>query len=109
MQAPADFLRFIENQMESEGISLREAARRAGISAGHLSRILSGERGLPPDEIILNLAKALNMERPFELLLRAGRLPMRSMGELSETDTQQLLDVIEAVVQGHRRKRKRKA
>jgi transcriptional regulator with XRE-family HTH domain len=60
--------------MRRKKLSVRELARRAGISPSYMSRVLAGERTLPADEIIVNIASALELDAD-SLLVMAGRWP----------------------------------
>ena len=103
-------------------ISLNQLAYRAGISPALLSRILSKERGLPSDKVILRFAQLLDLEPPERLLIEAGRIPeelkpmlsqpqipelLRASGKLSETDLQEVIRTAEALALRHHRSRKR--
>src|ERR1051325_4459560 len=57
-------------------ITQRELAARIPISAGHLSRIETGDYGPPSDEVIERIAEVLATDR-IELLRLAGRDPGR--------------------------------
>lgn len=105
---PAGFRKLVEQRMEAQHLSLRGLARRAGISPSFLSRILSGERGLPEDEVILKLAKALCVQPPALLFLEAGRIPARSLDRLSEEEIQRVLEAIQDLINRHQRPRKGK-
>jgi transcriptional regulator with XRE-family HTH domain len=109
--------------MEAKDMSLREVCRQADISPAFLSRILSGERGLPSDEVIIRVAEALDIEPPERLLIEAGRtgdnlkdilskphVPdlLRALGPLTEAQRKELLDNARAVLLKHHRKKKTK-
>ncbi len=53
-------------------LSLREVARRADISPAYLSRLLSGERGVPSNDAIAQLEGVLDIPKG-ELFKAAGR------------------------------------
>lgn len=73
---PEGFCALVRAQMEKLEVSLRHVAAQAGLSPAYLSRILSGERGLPPDdEPILKLARVLAIDPPERLLVEADRVP----------------------------------
>jgi transcriptional regulator with XRE-family HTH domain len=55
------------------GLSVRELARRADVSAAQVSRIESGRVRKPSREIIVALARALN-RNPLPLIILAGHL-----------------------------------
>lgn len=68
------FVRRIRERGEELSLSLRQIAQRAEIDPSFLTRIISGERNAPSDEIIERLADALEMP-PLALFLEAGRVP----------------------------------
>jgi transcriptional regulator with XRE-family HTH domain len=51
----------------SRGLSLREAARRAGIDPGHLSKFERGEERLGIDKLV-SLARVLGVDELVKLL-----------------------------------------
>jgi transcriptional regulator with XRE-family HTH domain len=53
---------------QSQGLTLTDVAKRAGIAPGHLSRVERGRRGLSV-EALARLAKVLDL-RDLERLLR---------------------------------------
>lgn len=55
------------------GLSARELARRAGVSAAQVSRIESGQVTRPSREILVALARALN-RNPLPLIVLAGHM-----------------------------------
>ena len=61
MHAPERFLRLLDHAMKEhpDRLSLREVARRADISPAYLSRLLSGERGVPSNDAIAQLERVL--------------------------------------------------
>jgi len=120
-QAPVGFVTMVREGMEKRKISLNQLAKRGGISAAFLSRILSQERSLPSDKTILKLAEVLDLEPAERLLIEAGRVPeehrlalsrplmpalLRATGKLSETEIQELLKVAESIALKQDRKRK---
>lgn len=74
-KAPDLFLRLLEKAMKEhpEELSLRQVARRADISPAYLSRLLSGERGVPSNEAIAQLERVLKI--PQGDLFRAAARP----------------------------------
>jgi XRE family transcriptional regulator of biofilm formation len=75
----------IRKLREQQNISLRELAKKVGITAGYLSQL---ERnitlaGLPSEENIIKMAKALNTDET-ELILLAGKLPSDMTDMLKE-------------------------
>ena len=55
--------------------SLRDFARRVGLSPAYLSRIENGKEPPPSDKVIDKLAEALGADR-YELLGHAGKVPV---------------------------------
>jgi HTH-type transcriptional regulator, competence development regulator len=120
-RAPVGFVTMVREGMEKRKISLNQLAKRGGISAAFLSRILSQERSLPSDKTILRLAEILDLKPAERLLIEAGRIPeelkptlsrplmpelLRATGKLSETDMQELLKVASSIALKQDRKRK---
>lgn len=70
--APDRFIRLLEKSIEEQGLSLRDAARMAGVSIAYLSRLLSKQRGLPADATITKFENVLEIE-PGRLFDAAGR------------------------------------
>lgn len=91
-------------------ITQRELAEQIPISAGHLSRIETGDYGPPSDEVIERIAEVLATDR-IELLRLAGRDPGRRgleeeiLTELREIrrELRRLGDGIESVRSAQRR------
>ena len=102
---PDGFLKLIATRMAEQGLSLRAVAKLAGMSPAFLSRILSGERGLPSNEDLLELAKALGIRPPALLLIEAGRLPTRGVA-LSEADARTVAQAAQDLIMRQRRKRR---
>jgi transcriptional regulator with XRE-family HTH domain len=118
--APEGFVTMVRGAIEKRKISLNQLAKRGGISAAFLSRILTRERSLPSDKAILRIARILDID-PQRLLIEAGRVSeelrstlsrplvpalLRATGELSETDMQQVINAAEAIALKQRNKRK---
>lgn len=108
--APDRFVRLLRKALGGSGISLREAARRAGISPAYLSRLINGERGAPANETITRLEDALGIEPRGQLFDAAGRqdqvvsrvltkdnqrILMRSLAPLSQDEFAKVLKVAE--------------
>jgi len=70
----ASFARRIKERAAELGISLRQVAQGAEIDPSFLTRIISGERNAPSDEVLERLALALKMPT-LDLFLEAGRIP----------------------------------
>lgn len=75
--------KWIADELERRGWSNNELGRRADISSGHISQIMSGQRPITFD-ICLALAKAFG-ERPEKILRLAGLLPPSS-GKMDDLD-----------------------
>jgi transcriptional regulator with XRE-family HTH domain len=74
-KAPDRFLRLLEKAMKDhpDKLSLRAVARQADISAAYLSRLMSGERGIPSNEAIAQLERVLKI--PGGELFKAAARP----------------------------------
>jgi transcriptional regulator with XRE-family HTH domain len=70
-QQPLSLGDVIKKARETDGISIRELARRSGISAGQISRIESGETEQPATETLAAIARAFGGS-PAPLLRLAG-------------------------------------
>jgi len=74
-QMKSEFGKTLKEQREKKGYGLRELARRVGISPGYLSQLENGNAlGLPSEETIIELAKALSYDKT-KLILLADKLP----------------------------------
>lgn len=111
----------VREGLEKRKISLNQLAKRVGISAAFLSRILGRERSLPSDKMILRIARILDIEPAERLLIEAGRISeelrstlgrplvpalLRATGELSETEMQEVINAAEEIALKQRNKRK---
>jgi transcriptional regulator with XRE-family HTH domain len=115
-QAPEGFVALVQEAMAKRRISLNQLAKRGGISAAFLSRILNGERSLPSDRKILRLARILDLAPAEQLLVAAGRIPeglkplmpalLRATDDLSETEMHEVMRTLEATALKQRRNRK---
>jgi transcriptional regulator with XRE-family HTH domain len=116
-QAPEGFVTLVREAMARRRISLNQLAKRGGISAAFLSRVLNGERSLPSDKKILRLARILDLAPAEQLLVAAGRIPeelkqlmpalLRATGDLSETEMQNVIKTVEGIALKQHRKRKK--
>jgi len=70
--APDPFVRLLNEAIEKQGFTMREAARQIGVSIAYLSRLLNRQRGLPADKIIKRMEKTLQLQ-PGVLFDAAGR------------------------------------
>ncbi len=73
-EAAKSFGRRIAQRAKEISLSLRQVAQKADIDPSFLTRIATGERNPPSDEIITRLADVLDM-RVDILLIEAGRIP----------------------------------
>jgi transcriptional regulator with XRE-family HTH domain len=118
-KAPDRFLRLLEKAMKAhpDALSLRAVARQADISPAYLSRLLSGERGVPSNDAIARLERVLSIPegelfkaaaRPDDQALEffrkdeAGSI-MRSLAEVPAGQLSAVRDLIEQFVQKQRR------
>ena len=110
--APEGFVTMVREAMAKRKISLNQLAKRGGISAAFLSRIMSRERSLPSDKAILRIARILDIEPAERLLIEAGHISeelksrlgrpsvpalLRATGDLSETEMQEVIKAAEAI------------
>lgn len=114
-QVPQGFRDLVKKHMEKVNQSLRTVASEVGVSPAYLSRLLSGERGLPPDDtLILKLAEVLCIEPPERLLVEAKRVPDLLLPALlsahqaaSKEDLEDAMKQLKAVILSQRKKRGR--
>jgi transcriptional regulator with XRE-family HTH domain len=105
----ASFARRVKERTEELGLSQRQVAQRADIDPSFLTRITSGERNAPSDDVIERLARALEMPT-LDLFLEAGRIPklnegvkralpafIDAAGELSEGQIRAVLSTLEFI------------
>jgi transcriptional regulator with XRE-family HTH domain len=68
----------IQALMSERGITYRQLAERSGLSAGYLNHLVHGNRPVPSDDVITQLAKALRVEpehfREYRLRVITERL-----------------------------------
>jgi len=72
---PQDLINYVEAAMEMQSLSLRTVAERAHMDPATLSRILSGQQGIPSDDALVRLGYALKLRNPAALLFYARRVP----------------------------------
>lgn len=70
--APDRFIRLLDKSINEQGLTLREVARKVGVSIAYISRLMNKQRGLPADATITKFEKALAIE-PGRLFDAAGR------------------------------------
>jgi len=115
-QAPQGFRVLVKKRMEEVNLSLRTVASETGISPAYLSRLLSGERGLPPDdEMILRLAEVLRIDPPERLLVEAKRVPdlllpalLSAHQAVSSAELKEAMKQLKAVIVQQRKRRIRR-
>jgi transcriptional regulator with XRE-family HTH domain len=68
----------IQALMSERGTTYRQLAERTGLSAGYLNHLVHGNRPVPSDDVIAQLAKALRVEpehfREYRLRVITERL-----------------------------------
>ena len=69
--APERFIRLLEKSMNEQGLTLREVARKVGVSIAYISRLMNKQRGLPAKETITRFEKVLEID-PGRLFDAAG-------------------------------------
>ncbi len=82
-QMEQDFVTWLNEELKVRDWSQSELARRCGVTAPAINRILSGQR-TPSTDICISIARALGVS-PENVLRRAGILP-RAFEELVEKD-----------------------
>jgi len=68
-----EFRRYLRELIDENQLTLTQVEVRSGISNSYLSQILSGKRGIPPEETLRKLARSLSINE-FEMLEKAGKL-----------------------------------
>ncbi len=114
-QVPHGFRALVKKRMEAVNLSLRTVASEVGISPAYLSRLLSGERGLPSDDtLIWKLAEVLQIDPPERLLVEAKRVPdillpalLSAHQAASKADLKEAMKQLQAVILNQRKKRGR--
>jgi transcriptional regulator with XRE-family HTH domain len=118
-KVPERFLKLLETAMADhpDKLSLREVARRADISPAYLSRLLSGERGVPSNDAIAQLEEVLAIPegelfkaaaRPDDQALEffrkeeAGSI-LRTLADVPNSQLPTVLKMIEKFVKKQRR------
>lgn len=87
----------IREAREAEGVSIRELARRANVSAGQISRIESGSIAKPSSDTLRSLARGLGRS-PLPLLFIAGHLSGPNAIDELDTIRQRLQEMESSVV-----------
>ena len=68
-----NFSEWLEKELEKRDWSYNELAKRAGLSSGYVSMVMTGQRR-PKEKFCNAVARALNVP-PVEVFRRAGILP----------------------------------
>lgn len=92
VEPPAPKFDLIRRARERQAISLRELARRSGVSAGQLSRIEAGEVEKPSVDTLKAIADALGRP-PASLLLLAGHIRIQDFDVLAESLRGEIIDL----------------
>jgi transcriptional regulator with XRE-family HTH domain len=95
-----DFSEWLNKQLDQRGWSQGELARRAGISQGAISNVLSGKRE-PGADFCMKVAQALG-EAPEKVLKLAGILPA-SEAEIREIRTEEMLAIYRTMTPGQKK------
>jgi transcriptional regulator with XRE-family HTH domain len=108
-----DLASWLDKELESRGWSIREMARRAGVSHTAIASALN-RKGRPSAELCVAVADALGVPA-VEVVQRAGILPpdppetvaWRRLNEmwaqLSDEDQERILEIVETWVRKRRR------
>lgn len=76
---------FIREQRKGKGLTLREAAKRSGVSHPYLSQLENGKNDKPSPDILRKLATVLDLSNK-ELMLVAGYISEEEAKEISEIE-----------------------
>ena len=72
------FGKTVQRLMDELGVTYRQLAARTGLSAGYLNHLVHGNRPVPSNDVVLTLAKALEVEpehfREYRLRMITERL-----------------------------------
>jgi transcriptional regulator with XRE-family HTH domain len=52
----------VQRLMDEVGVTYRQLASRTGLSAGYLNHLVHGNRPVPSNDVVVTLAKALEVE-----------------------------------------------
>jgi transcriptional regulator with XRE-family HTH domain len=68
----------VQRLMDELGVTYRQLASRTGLSAGYLNHLVHGNRPVPSNDVVVTLAKALDVEpehfREYRLRMITERL-----------------------------------
>ena len=107
------FTEWLKQALWDKHLNARQLALRIGVSPSYITRMLSGERNPPADDLILKIADALELD-PDTLLIQSGRLPrclsgcVSAVGQLTEDDIQTLKRAADQIRARHRGRQRRK-
>jgi len=81
------FAEYLNTLIDTQKMSVNELADTAGVSAGHLSRVLAGKRPAPGPKTLKKIAIALGADYE-QMLEKAGYLDLQ-LGEEFSAETKQ--------------------
>lgn len=84
----------VERLMEETGVTYRGLAEKSGLSAGYLNHVVHGNRPVPANEVVAQLAAALGVEPEhfLEIRIRAITERLEAMPELVDRLYKRLRD-----------------
>lgn len=85
-----EFIDWLNTEINTRGWTSNELARRAELSSGAISLVLSGQRSPGPD-FCLGIARALRIP-PERVFRQAGLLPPYIIGDEDEKNEHELID-----------------
>jgi transcriptional regulator with XRE-family HTH domain len=94
-----NLIRWINQQLNDQNLSIRKLAERMGMSNSHISQILSG-RAEPGIKFYLKVAEAFN-ERPEKIFRLAGILP--ATGDEDEATIAEIATMLQDLPPSERR------
>jgi len=81
-----DFIEKISKALKEKNFTLKKVSSYAGIDISYLSKILSGKRNPPYDDVvIIKMAEILDIDED-ELLFSAGKIPQKFQKNFSNKD-----------------------
>lgn len=114
--ADSQFINAVRKGMERKSISFRDLADKVGVTAGYLCHVLNGKRNPPSPDVIVEIAKALDID-PKELLTYAGVVPeydrrvariFRKISKLSEKELKEVNSRVDEIIKAHRLSKSKK-
>ncbi|MEQ8220695.1 MAG: helix-turn-helix transcriptional regulator [Candidatus Eremiobacterota bacterium] len=94
-----EFRRYLRELIDKNQLTLTQVEVKSGISNSYLSQILSGKRGIPPEETLRKLSRSLGINE-FEMLEKAGKLPSDFKHQV-----QQYLKITQPVIEKNEEKK----